>query len=227
MTLEQLDAHGLAEVVLLEREREHMRQHRLEAAIGRAGIPRRFAGKDFAGYRAETPEQRHALATCRQFAGEFPRVLEAGYSLVLAGRPGTGKTHLACAVLAAVIRAGHTGLFLTISEALRAIRATYSPRAELTESEIIAMLIDPDLLVLDEVGVAIGDPNKRQALLFDLVNGRYAAQRPTVLIGNLDVDGMADYLGERIMDRILESGSALVPFTWPSYRTRTHSHQRP
>ncbi|MBK1723834.1 ATP-binding protein [Thiocystis violacea] len=225
MTLEQLNAVGRAEVVALERERDRDRQHRLEAELGRSGIPRRFLGRDFGGYHAETPDQRRALETCQRYAEGFARVLSAGYSLVLAGNPGTGKTHLACAILTAVIRSGHTGLFMTISEALRMIRATYSPRAERTEEEAFALLIEPDLLVLDEVGVSIGDREKRRALLFDLVNGRYSAQRPTLLIGNLDADGMKDYLGARIMDRVLESGSALVPFTWSSYRTRASRPQ--
>ncbi|EXJ13881.1 ATP-binding protein [Imhoffiella purpurea] len=221
MTLEQLNATGRAEVVELARERAIHRQRRLELALGRSGIPRRFLGRDFDGYQAKLPDQRHALETCRRYADGFARVLDGGYSLVLAGNPGTGKTHLACAVLAAVIRSGHTGLFITISEALRMIRATYSPRAERTEEEAFAMLVQPNLLVLDEVGVSIGDGEKRRALLFDVINGRYAAQRPTILIGNLDVDGMKDYLGARIMDRVLETGSALVPFTWSSYRTAT------
>lgn len=219
MSLEQLNAIGRAEIVALGRARDSERQQRLEATLGRAGIPRRFLARDFDGYHAETPEQRRALDACRRYADGFARVLEAGYSLVLAGSPGTGKTHLACTILAAVMRQGYTGLFVTISEALRLIRATYSPRSERTETEAFELLVSPDLLVFDEVGIAIGDAEKRRALLFDVLNSRYANQRPTVLIGNLDAAGMRAYLGERIMDRILESGSALIPFTWASYRT--------
>jgi DNA replication protein DnaC len=43
-------------------------------------------------------------------------------------------------------------------------------------------------------------------------------QRPMILIANLTAAELERYLGERIMDRLLESGSALVPFTWGSYR---------
>jgi DNA replication protein DnaC len=57
-------------------------------------------------------------------------------------------------------------------------------------------------------------------MLFDVLNARYANQRPTILIGNLTADELEEYLGERIMDRLLESGSAVVPFTWESYRRR-------
>ena len=51
-----------------------------------------------------------------------------------------------------------------------------------------------------------------------MLDTRYAEMRPTVLIGNLSVPEMEAYLGERIMDRLSELGSATVLFTWPSHR---------
>jgi DNA replication protein DnaC len=205
-------------VARLADERRAARQAELERALGRAGIPRRFQGRGFADYRAAGPEQQAALAVCRGYAERFEEALAHGRCLLLVGGPGTGKTHLACAILAAVIGAGRSGLFIAVSEALRLIRDAYSPRAARSESEAFALLTEPDLLVLDEVGVAIGDGEKRQAMLFDVLNARYGAQRPTVLIGNLTAAELGAYLGERIMDRLLESGSAVVPFTWASHR---------
>lgn len=204
----------------MAKERGRNAQADLEKTLGRAGIPRRFINRSFDGYQTSTDEQHSALEICQIYAAEFSAMRDEGNCLILSGSPGTGKTHLACAILTAVVRQGYTGLFLTISEALRLIRDTYSPSASCTESEAFAALTSPDLLVLDEVGVAIGDAHKRQALLFDVLNTRYANQRPTVLIGNLTEAEIADYLGTRIMDRIMETGSALVPFTWASYRRR-------
>ncbi len=190
----------------------------LERAVGRCGIPRRFLDRTFAGYAAGTPGQRQALAVCRAYAERFDEVRGRGNCLLLVGGPGTGKTHLACAILSEVIRAGHTGLFMSVSAALRMIREAYSPRAQRSESESFALLTTPDLLVLDEVGVAIGNESKRRSMLFDVLNTRYAEMRPSILIGNLTATEMAAYLGERITDRLLELGSATVPFTWPSHR---------
>jgi DNA replication protein DnaC len=201
-------------------ERRRAAQRQLEQAVGR--IPRRFLDRTFAGYQTETPEQRRALEVCQEYAEGFDRVRLKGSWLLLVGGPGTGKTHLACAILASVIRAGHTGLFMAVSSALRTIRDAYSPRAQRSETEAIALLTTPDLLVLDEVGVAIGSEDTRRAMLFEVLNTRYAEVRPTILIGNLTAAEMEAYLGERIMDRLLELGSATVPFTWPSYRREKH-----
>jgi DNA replication protein DnaC len=59
-------------------------------------------------------------------------------------------------------------------------------------------------------------------MLFDVLNARYGEMRPTVLIANLTAAEMEDYLGDRIMDRLLELGSATVPFTWPSHRRKAN-----
>ena len=199
-------------------DRRRAAQTQLERAVGRSGIPRRFLDRTFAGYTVRTPVQRQALAVCRAYAKRFDEVRRRGGCLLLVGGPGTGKTHLACAILAEVIRAGHTGLFMSVSAALRLIRDAYSPRAQRSEIEAFALLTAPDLLVLDEVGVAIGNEDKRRAMLFDVLDTRYAEMRPSLLIGNLTTTEMEAYLGERIMDRLLELGSATVPFTWPSHR---------
>ena len=57
-------------------------------------------------------------------------------------------------------------------------------------------------------------------MLFDVLNARYGEMRPTILIGNLTAAEMEDYLGERIMERLMDLGSIMVPFTWTSHRRR-------
>ena len=218
MSLEELAEHGRREIRQLLAARRDEAQRRLESAVGRCGIPPRFRAKTFESYRATTPEQELASRVCRSYAARFAAGARHGDSLLLLGGPGTGKTHLACAILAGVIRAGHTGLFMSVPAALRTVRDTYATRAACSESEALAMLTDPDLLVLDEVGLTIGSDDKRRAMLFDVLDTRYANLRATILIGNLTDEEMERYLGERIMDRLCEGDSAVVSFTWPSYR---------
>ena len=222
-SLEELRAYGREQALLIAKERRGKEQKEIEATIQRAGIPRRFRGKSFDGYETFSEASKLALAVCRGYADYDAEVIRDGRNLILTGRPGTGKTHLACAILSAVISKGRTGLFITVSEALRFVRDSYSPRAARSELEAFALLTAPALLALDEVGVGIGDAEKRRAMLFDILNTRYAEQRPTILIGNLTVAEMRNYLGERIMDRMTETGSAVIPFAWGSYRTeRNH-----
>ena len=93
-------------------------------------------------------------------------------------------------------------------------------RGQRSETEALALLTAADLLVLDEVGFAIGNGATRRAMLFDVLNDRYGEMRPTILIGNLTAAELEGYLGERIMERLMDLGSIMVPFTWPSHRRR-------
>ncbi|MBK5968796.1 ATP-binding protein [Thiorhodovibrio winogradskyi] len=171
-------------------------------------------------FEASTPAQQHVLRTCRAFASRLADSASHGDSLLLIGGPGTGKTHLASAILAKAIRAGRTGCFFSVAAALRLVRDTYSPNAMRSEIDSLALLTEPDLLVLDEVGVAIGHDDKRQAILFDILGTRYAGMKSTVLIANLTITEIRAYLGERLMDRLSDAGSAVLSFDWSSYRQR-------
>lgn len=196
--------------------RQSARQEQVEAALNKAGVPPRFRSRTFNTYRAETEGQRRALAVCRNYAQHFAQALADGTCLMLCGNPGCGKTHLAVAVLNQIIGERHSGIFVSVSEVLRMIRDSY--KTDRTEADVYDSLIKPDLLVLDEVGVSIGDSDKRRAMLFDLFNARYNAMKPVLLIGNLTQEEMDQYLGDRVADRLREGGGTSVAFDWDSYR---------
>ena len=203
-------------------ERRAPQQRASERLLGRSGIPARYRNKTFDNYRAATAEQRRVLGLCRAYANHVQRA-QHGDSLILVGTPGTGKTHLACAIVAEVLAAGRSVLLLSMSEALRMMRASFASDAAYSEREAIALLTRVDLLVMDEVGMAIGNADKRRAMLFDVLDARYSDLRPTVLVSNLSRDELTDYLGERLMDRLCEGGSVLIALAWDSYRQRPRS----
>ena len=187
--------------------------------LGRAGIPPRFQDRTFGNYTATSMGQRAALVTCRTFAETWGEQVERGGSLVLTGGPGTGKTHLACAVAGFVAREFLAApWFGTVTQLLRHIKDTYRRDSDRSEQSAIDDLVSPDLLIVDEVGVQTGSDHEKM-LIFEVLNERYQNLRPTILISNLNSTDLEAYIGQRIMDRFRECGS-VVAFDWQSHRGR-------
>lgn len=205
-----------------EREKQESIRQALENSmwqtIDRAGIPERFTMKTLENYDAKTNEQQAAFAFAKGYAEDFQAVMKTGRSAIFLGRPGTGKSHLACAIGQHVIRQHKASvLFITVLRAMRSIKDTWAKGSEVSESQAISALVSPDLLILDEVGVQFGSDFEKNTM-FDIINERYERRRPTLFLSNLTKPELDDFLGERVMDRIREDGGKVIPFTWESHR---------
>ncbi|EIK96079.1 IstB ATP binding domain-containing protein [Pseudomonas sp. M47T1] len=192
----------------------------LARKLGDALIPKRFTTRTLENYQAENEGQRRALAFCRHYVKVFDEILKTGRCMVMIGKPGTGKTHLGVAMANDLLHnTSRTAVYRTVGAILQAIRATYDRYSERSEAEILASLISPDLLVLDEVGVSKEQPSDFElTTLFAIINGRYEQERPTVVISNLAADQLSPAMGERCVDRLREGGMIVVPFEWESQR---------
>lgn len=212
-----------AEREAIERERAAAaeREARLAAwhkRIGGAGIPERFQDRTLDNFKAATDDQRHALQVAREYADSFDdKASKTGRSLLFIGNPGTGKTHLAVGIGMHLLGKRRPVLFTTVQRAIRRVRDTWSRESAETESQAIATLVQPDLLILDEVGVQSGSDFEKN-LLFDILNERYEKRRPTILLSNLERKEVRTYLGERVFDRMREDGGQSVAFGWQSHR---------
>lgn len=202
------------------------RESRLQAwqrKIGDAGIPERFRDRSLPGFVVKTFAQGNALEFAQSYADNFDAALKTGRSALFLGKPGTGKTHLAVGIGMQIMqRDNRSVLFTTVMRAIRRVKDTWSRDSRESESEAIAALVFPDLLILDEVGVQFGSDTEK-LILFDVLNERYEKRKPTLLLSNLPTEEVRDYLGERVFDRLREDGGEVVVFDWQSWRSRPSS----
>lgn len=188
----------------------------MTALIG-AGITPRFAEATFDSYGTPTAGQAKALAECRDYAERFPEHYRAGRSLLLTGNVGCGKTHLATAIVRTVVEDGAQPLLVTAGDIVSIARTSMVPGSGYTDRDVIVHLSGLDLLVIDEVGCQKGSEYEL-GLLHGIIDRRYQAVLPTVLISNLSIEGLKAYIGDRALDRLRQNGGKAVGFTWSSMR---------
>jgi DNA replication protein DnaC len=189
-----------------------------EQKVRGAGIPQRFTTRTLDTFVADTDKKITAKTWATEYAKDFPDVSQVGRSAIFIGRPGTGKTHLACGIGLRVMGLHHaTVVFTTVQRLMRRIKETWARNADETESQAISTFTSPELLILDEVGVQFGSETEKQ-LMFDILNERYENCKPCILLSNLNLTGVKEYLGDRIMDRMKENGGMTIVFDWESHR---------
>lgn len=188
---------------------------RWERAQSRAGVTPRNAEMRFKNYRTETPEQKHIHDTCNSYA---KRIYDGEQveSMIITGKVGTGKTMIATCMINALYKSKQV-LIIKLADMLRYIKGAYQNGAEYTEFQAIEKFAKYDLLILDEVGASRETDNDK-LLIFDVIDGRYQNMLPTVIISNLNIDGIKEVLGDRVVDRLRDGGGKMIGCNWESYR---------
>ncbi|MAY72054.1 MAG: DNA replication protein DnaC [Halomonas sp.] len=195
------------------------RERKIRFALGRAAIPTRFADRQFDNYVCENEGQTKAFNSAKRYAEQWEEVKAAGRCLIMVGKPGTGKTHLAIAIARAVLATDDVAMYVRASEAISTVTETYSRDNQKTERQALDSFAVSDLLIIDEVGRQRGTDNERM-ILFEIINRRYEEGKPTIIISNLDLVGLRGYMDEATEDRLREGGGRAIDFNWESYRSK-------
>lgn len=207
-----------AEAAEEARKDEERRQAAIEADkrhLRDSGVPLRFEAKTLETYAVEHDGHRKAMAAIMRLV----TAIKGGRSapnLLLLGKPGTGKSHLCCGMVTALYRT-HKVRRIDMPDLIRNIRATWQRKSEYTEEEVLDWYGSLDLLILEEVGTGSGTEDER-ARIFQVINRRYEAMLPTVVVSNLSFEELKAEMGERVIDRLREGERTHVAFEWDSAR---------
>lgn len=184
----------------------------------------RFAQADFDSYQIYAgAKQEQVKHVCETYAAHIETLHKHNRNcLFMCGNSGTGKNHLAYAIGRRAVRLGKGVEVVPFIDVLRQIKSSWGRRDGETEKEIVDRYIHADFLILEELGISYKTSNEK-IILFNLIDGRYKLQRPTIYTTNLTQEEFrefADFDGkERVWDRILET-CVVLHFDWDSYRRK-------
>jgi DNA replication protein DnaC len=149
-----------------------------------------------------------------------PDFVTEGRSLILSGKPGRGKTHLAIAIAYRAVQNGFDALFVTAAELIDDLSAAFRGGRL---ADTLARYTHPAVLIVDEVGYLTYGTDAAN-MLFHVVNDRHRHKRSMIFTTNKALSAWGrvlhdDDLAHAIIDRVLERGRWLT-LDGPSMRTK-------
>jgi DNA replication protein DnaC len=201
--------------VLATEEVAQRQQTRIQRAVHQAHFPFLKTIDDF-DFSLQSSLRLQLLGNylCPEMVGE-------GRNIILLGKSGRGKTHLAVAIAYRAIQNGFNASFVTAAALIEQLsRASTEGRMR----DALSAYLQPHVLVIDEVGYLSYGPDAAN-VLFHVVNERHLRHRPILFTTNKSPltawgEALHDHdLAEAIVDRVLEKGRLIV-VDGPSYRTR-------
>lgn len=198
---------------LMEREYEARLENRKKAQIRQAGFPSKCYLQDLErNLLPLAAQQKLPLLERLDFIGE-------GQNVILAGNPGTGKTHIAIGLGLKACMKGYKVLFTSVHGLLTQLRESHSQR---TLRVIENRFEKYDLVICDEFGYVSFDKSGAE-LLFNHLSLR-AGRKATIITTNLAFDRWEEIFGDPVLttalvDRMTHK-AYLINMNGDSYRLR-------
>ena len=136
------------------------------------------------------------LNKCKLFSNDFP----VSYNLLLMGRTGIGKTHLALSIANDILKKGYEVIYCSCSNILQIIDAE---RSSNKYSDTLNSIKRCDLFILDDLGSEYIN-SYYNSILYDIINSRLSEKKASIITTNIDdTSKIQARYGDKITSRII------------------------
>lgn len=220
----------------IEKEREEQRkefeekQKRFRELQDNSLLSERYKGISFDTTDLERDKSfLIAYNRCKKYCEVSAEVYKTGKGIYLFGQSGTGKSHLMACMVNELSKQNYTCLFTNFFKIIQTIHKTFS-RGAYAESTFLNKLQTIDFLFIDDLGTERvqkdGEDNWTQERVYDILNDRYNAMKPTIFSSNLSKAELITKRGfmAKTVDRIREMApaGATMEIKGDTYRKINH-----
>lgn len=155
-------------------------------------------------YQPFTESQREAKLK----AVEYIQTFDGTKGLILIGKPGLGKSHIAASIGKAMAGKKKTSLFISMPRLMTEIKATYNRTSDKTEADLLKGLQTVDLLVIDDLGAERAGADDQgsawsKTKIFEIVDARIGMA--TIYTTNYTASELIKMYGERDFGRMVQN----------------------
>jgi DNA replication protein DnaC len=199
---------------MLQDELDRRQSRLIERRFKRCGLDERLTLADFDWrFNAKLPRSACFELHTLKF------IAEGGNALII-GKPGTGKSHVAKAVVYQATLQGYDVRYVEADTEF----ARYGLASSQEQAALLKGWVEPDLLVLDDLFLARRIADVSAELLQAIVHQRYKLRRSIVITSNRVVQDWGKYLADAtmattILDRLMHR-CAMLEFEGKSYRMK-------
>jgi DNA replication protein DnaC len=192
--------------------------------LAAARIPKRYEHCELANYDTDFPGAHSSVADAHFVACNFAEKYDprGDRGLLIIGKIGTGKTHLAVGIIKELIhKKGVPCLFYDYRELLKEIQNSYNAAVQTTELDVLRPVFETEVLVLDELG-AVRPTEWVWDTVSLILNTRYNDNRTTIITTNFDDQPAAGAAGTISPARAAARGETLGDRIGERMRSRLH-----
>lgn len=190
--------YGIA-VSLCRRQIQAQNQIRFKKAIRSSGISERFTSCSLSSYQV-CDKNMNGYKKCKVYVDEKKYL--TGEGLLITGACGTGKTHMAVAILKDVLKNSMSGIFVSVPDLIAELKGNFGQNQK--NAELLKCVTEAEFLVLDDLGAEKSSEWVTEQL-YIIINNRYQnSQHATIITTNCSIKQLELRIGHRIVSRIIE-----------------------